>query len=346
MRNLIHNTIAILMNAAVGALVALYFGVTPLVGALATNLFMFGLALIKFYYTGMPIMFRGMAFAGLLKEIWIGKLMEKFYPDGSFLLESVDMSEFVNNNTIHLADAGIDPVVLINNTTYPVPMSERTDTPIELPLDYYDTENTVVRNATSVQLAYNKLESVVRGHRNAIYTVNVKKAAHAYGPASNTTFTPVIAIADSIIDAFIDAEAKFDALDVPKEGRISVLCPVHKALLKKEDKKLFKEIFGTNGTRELYGFKLYDTSVTPTYNGTTGVKKAYGTAPAGTDAVSSLFYSKFEVMRCDGTYDMFSRLKDPEARGDVVGFQKRFLAMPIRGKYTGAIIGNALVPTP
>lgn len=343
MKTLLHNIYAVLFNSIIGALVAvLVFAASPLAGAAIANLFMIALAVVKQFYTGKPIFYKGFAFAGLLKEIWIGKLMENFYPDGSWLMESEDMSAFVDNNTINLADAGVDPDVLVNNTSYPIAISERTDVPLALPLDYYDSKNTVVRNARLVELAYNKLESIVRQHRSAIYKKNLQKAAWNYGPSANTAFTPVLAVGTSIIDTIIEAQTKFDELEVPQDGRILVLCPKHKELLKKEDKKLFKDIFGPNGTRDLYGFKVYDTTVTPTYNGTTGVKAAFGAVAAGTDAKSSLFYSKYEVMRAEGTYDMFSRLKDPEARGDIIGFQKRFLALPIRSKYIGAIYGNAL----
>ena len=42
-------------------------------------------------------------------------------------------------------------------------------------------------------------------------------------------------------------------------------------------------------------------------------------------------------MRAQGTPDMFERLKDPEARGDVIGFQVRGLASSIRGRGMAAI---------
>lgn len=345
MKTTLHNICAILFNSIVGALVAiLVFAASPYVGAIVANSIMLVLALIKQFYTGKSIFLNGFAFAGVLKEIWIGKLMEKFYPDGSWLLESEDMSVWVENNTINLADMGADPDVLVNNTTYPIEMVERTDGALALPLDYFDTKNTVVRNATAIQLAYNKLESVIRQHRNALFTANLRKAAHAYGPSANGTYKPVIEIGSSIIDAFIDAEAKFDELLVPIEDRIVLLNPKHKAMLKKEDKDIYKDIFGSKGSGTLYSFKVYLGTVNPVYDGTTKAKKTFGAAAAGTDLQATLFYSKKEVMRAEGEYDMFSRLKDPEARGDVVGFQKRFLAMPIRDKYIGAIIGNVLVP--
>ena len=48
-------------------------------------------------------------------------------------------------------------------------------------------------------------------------------------------------------------------------------------------------------------------------------------------------YINTEVMRAGGTADMFTKEKDPTVRGDVVGFEHRFTALPIRGKYIGAI---------
>jgi hypothetical protein len=338
-----NNIQALIINSLIGAVIALLFGFTPLSGAITANLVMLALAFVKTFYTGKPLMSKFQLYAGLFKEIWIGKIMENFYPDSSFLMRSQDMTAFVENNTINLADCGVDPEVYVNNTTYPIGFEERADGALAIPLDYYDTKNTVVRNATAVQLAYNKLESVIRQHRLALQKKNVQKAAHAYGPAANGTFTPIIQLAanGSIIDAIIDAEAAFDAVDAPKEGRILVLCPTHKAKIKKEDKVLFKDVFGQNGSKNLYGFDVFDTTVTPVYNGTTKAKVPFGNAPAGTDVKSSLFYSEYEVMRADGEYDMFSRLKDPEARGDIVGFQKRFIALPIRGKLTGAIIDPA-----
>jgi hypothetical protein len=333
-----NNLQALFINAFLGIILAMVCGFSLIAGAVGVNFIMLAFAFIKTFYTGKPLMQRGLLYAGLFKEIWIGKLMENFYPDGSFLIRSQDMTAFVENNTINLADAGVDPDVLVNNTTYPIPMSERTDNPIALPLDYLDTKNTVVRNATKIQLAYNMLESVIKQHRLALRKKTIQKAAHAYGPTSNAAWTPVLAIGGSnIIDVLIDAQAAFDAFDVPEEERILLLCPTHKAALKKADKVLFKDVFGQNGSKNLYGFDVYSTSVTPTYNA--GVKNAFGAAPAGGDVHSSLFYSALEVMRADGEFDMFSRLKDPEARGDIIGFQKRFIALPIRNKAIGAIIG-------
>jgi hypothetical protein len=37
---------------------------------------------------------------------------------------------------------------------------------------------------------------------------------------------------------------------------------------------------------------------------------------------------------------MYERVNDPELRGTVIGFDKRFIALPIRNKGIGAIVAS------
>lgn len=46
-------------------------------------------------------------------------------------------------------------------------------------------------------------------------------------------------------------------------------------------------------------------------------------------------------MRADGDIEVFAKYKDPGERGDVIGFQKRFTALPIRKKYQAVIYNKA-----
>ena len=62
------------------------------------------------------------------------------------------MSSLVNNDVINFVEAGADPAVLKNNTTYPISATVASDTPLSVTLDYYDTESTIVRNAIAVEL--------------------------------------------------------------------------------------------------------------------------------------------------------------------------------------------------
>lgn len=285
------------------------------------------------------------AFAGLSKEIWIDEILEKFYPDWSFLKEARDMSSFVENNTINLAEAGADPDVLINNTSYPVSFAERGDVPIDLPLDTYDTEGTVVRRVEEIETAYDKMQSVTMGHKNALLNTMSKKAAHAWAPDSDGEATPVIPTSGTAKDGYkiitlddiLNLATKFDEMDAPEGSRVLVLNPQHLRTLAGEDKELFKAFIGNSNGFNLFGFKVYKYSKTPIFDGSAGTKKAYGAASDSTDTLSSVAFVNTEVMKAQGTMEMFARLNDPEQKGDIINFQMRALALSLRSKGIGAI---------
>ena len=292
---------------------------------------------------------------GLNTQVWVSQIQKNFYPDSSFLRETSDFSGLVEHDVINMAEAGIDPKVMINNTTYPVKMAERADTNHEIVLDEFSTENTVVREAEKVELSYDKVESVIFSHRNSLQAACAKKAAHAIAPAENTDFTPIIGTTGAEVDGFkcltvadiLDLKTAFDEMDAPLDGRVLVLSPRHLRDLILADLECFKDITDiTNGQPRMFaGFKIYPFTKVPTYS-KTGAKNAYGAKAADGDRPASFAFCKSEVMRADGSFTMFERLRDPEERGDIIGFSKRFVCLPIRNKGIGAIVPTAAATTP
>ncbi|MFZ4547542.1 MAG: hypothetical protein ACOYN4_08910 [Bacteroidales bacterium] len=282
------------------------------------------------------------------KQVWVDQLMENFYPDSSFLKHAKDFSSMVENDSINIAAAGLDPDVLINNTTYPIAIVQRVDTPIKIDLDKFETKNTLVRRPDAIEYAYNQLESVLMGHRNTLRAQTAIKAAHAFAPAGNTTDTPVIKTTGTLasgrrpltIDDILSLKEKFDDANIPLEGRILVLNTKHLSDLIKLDITSFKDITDiTNGLPKTFaGFGILQLSKTAYFNATTLVKLGYGATPAGTDSFCSFAFHSNEVMKADGEVYMYMRENDPELRGTIVGFDKRFIAVPIRNKGIGAIV--------
>ena len=45
-------------------------------------------------------------------------------------------------------------------------------------------------------------------------------------------------------------------------------------------------------------------------------------------------------MKADGQVHLYERFDDPEERGTILGFDKRFIALPIRSKGIGAIVSD------
>jgi len=290
-----------------------------------------------------------MATAQLEQEIWVNQIKEGFYPDSSFLKYGVDFSSLVNFNAINLAEAGVDPKVLVNNTAYPIAVLQRADTPLRVELDKFETENTLVRRPEVIQYSYDQLESVIMGHRNQLRAKTAEKAAHAYAPDEDTAYTPVIlttGAADATgrltltFDDILSLKERFDNMEIPVEERYLVLHPSHVTDLIRLDTKGFKDITDiVNGQPKRFaGFGMLQFSRMPYYDLTTKEKLPFGSAPGAGTGFCSFAFQASEVMKADGDLFMYSTENDPKERATIVGFDKRFIAVPIRNKGVGAIV--------
>lgn len=285
----------------------------------------------------------------LPKEIWIRALMEGFYPDANFLNYVTSYDEHVDNNKIHMAEAGIDPEVLVDNNTYPIEVTQRDDKPLEFELSKFETKNTLIRRPDAVELSYDKLNSVLRQHRSSLRTKVGEKAAHAYAPQENGEFTPVIETTGTdngdgykrlTLADILRLKSKYDDMDIPKEQRFLVLHPNHVADLILSDTKLFKNVTDmVNGKPNTFaGFRMLEYTRNPRYNKDTKVKVDFAAEAADTDTFCSFSFCSEEVMKADGNIKMYIKRDDPEERATIVGFDKRFIALPIRNLGIGSII--------
>lgn len=294
----------------------------------------------------------GVAMAGLNKELWISELLEGFYGDDSFLMEWRNFDAFVENDKLNLAEAGVNPNVLINNTTYPIPIADRNDLPISIELDRFDTENQSVKYADKAELVYDKLKSIIFGHKQALRMAFMERAVHAAAPAADSSDTPLIKCSGvdngsgykkMIYDDILAAQTAFDEAEVPEEGRRIIFSAVHLAQLKSEDQKLYKDMIKDG---EIFGFKIHKLASKrlPKYDTVDDSKVAFGAVAPGTAQTATLFYHKDEVCRAKGTEDMFyaEAASNPQTRQDEIGFAMRGIAMPIRDKGIGAIFSPAV----
>lgn len=286
----------------------------------------------------------------LNKQVWINQIKEGFYPERSFLEKVLDYSGFVENDSLHFASAGIDPKVLVNNTTYPIKIVGREDEDQEIVLDKFETENTIVRRPDAIEYSYDKLESVIRQHRSVLQTSTASKAIHAFAPDADTKETPLVVTTGATsgnrkrmtFEDLLTLKERFDNALIPLNERYIVLHPKHVTDLLLEDIKTFKELtdFKDGEPNRFAGFGIYEYPFMPTYNasGKTLSKVAYGNTD--TDRFASVAFCKDEVMKADGDIYMYSRVDDPEERATIVGFDKRFIALPIRGRGIGAIVSD------
>lgn len=286
--------------------------------------------------------------SGLNKEVWTNQIMEGFYPDSSFLKYAKSLSEFVDHDKINLADAGVNPDVLVNNTTYPIRIDKRDDRPISIELDTFETTNTLVRRPESIEYAYDKLESVIRGHRNSLQAKCGMKAAHAFAPDKNGDYTPIIETTGEVFNGrkrlryqdIINLKEAYDERDIPLEDRYLVLDPKHASDLLLEDIKLFKDLTNLKEGKpyNFAGFGMLQFSKNPQYYKSDGewLKAAFGSLNGIT--FCSFAFQSGEVMKADGNLFMYAKENDPEQRATIIGFDKRFVALPFRNVGIGAIV--------
>lgn len=282
--------------------------------------------------------------ATVFKAIFTKVILALFYPNSEWLQELTDMDHMVDNNTINLAECGADPEVFEDNAVWPLVAKQRTDKGIVIPLHTYDTEPTHVTNVEELETSYDKCESVSRQHINVLRTRASTSAAYNIAPKEHTDTTPVLKTTGATkangnkaltFDDILDLQTAFDDAELPQDGRVILLCPEHKADLKKEDKKLFKEIMQD---KEVYGFKIYTFTRNPLYDPATGKKQPYGAA-AGKP--SSIAFVKTEVMRAMGDMKGEPEYNWALYRGWILGFQLRFVAMPFRAYGISAIYSDA-----
>ena len=344
---LVENAVAIMFNTVFALLFSMLLGINPFIPVVIWNILAIRLGKKPTYNTILR--------AGVQKEIWLAEIMERFYPLAGWLTKARDLSAFVENNTINLADAGVMPEVYVNNTTYPIPIEQRADNPIAIQLDVLDTKNTIVRNTEAIEAAYPKLQSVIKKHKNALRLRSYQRAAHAYAPNSNTANTPVL-VATGADDGtgrkrltladIAKAQTALEEMDgiATEITKSLVLCSKHKQDLILEDKDLLKTFANIQKGQilPLFNFDIFLHNSNAIYDTSTGLKKAFGAVPGATDSkATSFFFVNDEVMRSDGDYDMFYEYKTTGQRGDVIGFQKRFIALPMRNLGIGAIYSGS-----
>jgi len=96
------------------------------------------------------------------KELWINEIQENLYK-GIEAIKTVatDDSAFVEAKTVHISSAGAATAITKSNSSYPVSISERTDTDNSYDLTNYEFGPYRLGWADGLQLSYDKMKSVI-----------------------------------------------------------------------------------------------------------------------------------------------------------------------------------------
>lgn len=293
----------------------------------------------------------------LQREIWINSIVEGLFADNTFAARSINHSSFVNGKTVHIAGAGAAPSVTttrvdaLNNLTH---LSERSDVDLTYDIATYFAGPVVVNNPESVELSYDKRESVLKQLKNALSDKVHGDLIDKWVPSSGATLlattgssTPATAPSatgtrKALTSADIRALRKqFDKWDLPQAGRCLLL-----------DADMYSQLLGsltdsqanaflacanaaTGVVGNLFGFDIYPRSTVLVVTAN-GAKKSG--AAAVTDSVAGLAWSADCVSRALGNTDVNENEKDAIAFGDIISATVRAGGSYMRNDKKGVVV--------
>ncbi len=327
--------VAVLFNCVTGGVLAAVAGVSPASGMLCMNA-----VGVLMGMSGEP---SPVLRAGVYTEIWTGELVKVLRSGlaGSWLDGVPDQSSIVNNDTIHLVEVGVDPDVLINNTTYPIPLQALDDKDIAITLDKFQSKVTPITDDELYAISYDKMARVKEGHGNAINDAKFAKAAHALCAAENTAKTPVLKTTGEVDpetgrkrltpNDLVEMKRALDKLKVPSENRRLVLCPDHVndlLLVSQNFREQYNIDRNTGKVAGLYGFQIYEYGNNPVYTAAGKKKNVGAVANAGEFQCSFAFYTP-RVFKATGSTKMYFReaQTDPEYQRNTINFRHYFICM-------------------
>lgn len=297
------------------------------------------------------------------REIWMNAIVEGLVADNSFLSKAFNADEFVNQGrTVHIPNAGAASGVVKNRNSFPAEVKQRTDVDLTFNLDEYTTDPIRIPHADTVELSYNKRESVIRTDRAKLHEEVSEGVLHSWLPAvGNTIRTSGAAVGAHVPDATGDRKLltkadvrrvmnAFNKKNVPQEGRYLMLDAemygqLLDSLTQNEAQAFHSAVDVKNGiVGKLDSFNIMMRSRVARYT-TAGVEKDWSASGAATDVAAALAWHQNSVCRALGEIDVFEDEKSPTFYGDIYSFLLRAGGRPMRNGVEGvvAILQDAAV---
>ena len=275
------------------------------------------------------------------KEIWTAAIVENLFASNSFLSKAFNADEYVNQGkTVHIPQAGAPSGVKKNRTDLPASVAKRTDTDVTFVLDEYTTDPICIPHADTVELSYNKRESVLRNDKLKLADEVALSFIDAWSPAAErcieTTGAEVNAYTPKATGKrkglckadVLTLMTKFNAEDIPQEGRYLLLdAYMYSQLLadltQSENMAFLACADAANGiVGKLFRFNVMTRSTVALYNATKA-KKAWSAEGSATDLAAALAWHEQSVCRALGEVKAFENEGDPTFYGDIYSFLVR-----------------------
>lgn len=299
-------------------------------------------------------------------EMWSDFIANNLYRGVEFLKNCFRADQYVlKGKVVHIPQAGSKPNAQKNRAFSGVgaTKTKRTDTDVVYALDEFTTDPVVIEDAATVQLSYDKMESVLNDHIGVLSEVILDNILNAWMPSQSTNIirTTGSAVATHLpastgtrkaftLTDFKNARIALNKQKVLRTDRFAIMSEDMWGQLEAELKAtptrdyvtVFDPIEGE--IKKLYGFTIVTTPVMPIYdNAGTPVVRAVGAAGAATDNDAVLFYQKNHLELAMGEIKFFETPNSAIDYGDVYSALVRMGGRKRYANETGVI---ALIQVP
>lgn len=289
------------------------------------------------------------------KEIWMNSIVEGLFADNSFLSKAFNADEFVNNGkTVHIPNAGAASGVVKNRNVFPAEVTAREDIDLTFDLDEFTTNPIKIPHADTVELSYNKRESVLRQDKAKLIEEVSNDFVYKWSPAAAYVVRTTGAnIATHITGstgerkAFIKADVKaamvkFNQQDIPQTERYMLIdadmqSQLLDSMTDKDAEAFFKHADLAKGViGQLYTFNIMMRSKAGRYTAALA-PKLWSAASAVDDNAAALAWHFNSVCRALGETVMFDDESTPLYYADIYSFLVRAGGRPMRNGVEGLL---------
>ncbi len=280
------------------------------------------------------------------KQLWLSTIQEQLFLNDEFLnTVGLDHSSYTNNLTVHIPQAGSNPTVSKNLTSFPAAVGSRTDADLTYNMNLYYSQPIRVGVDETQFISYSKRASVLSSHLNKMRNVIGNNTLYSWaisalagsqvlttGSAVSTALAPSATstrLAVTYAD-FVKCKSILDQQNLNPGDEIYCIIPTAMYYQMLLDTNISKYLeFGYATAQEgkvpmLAGCKLIKRSSVVVYDNTaTRIIKTIGdegtpSSPATTDNMGALFISSSYVSKAVGAINVYTQNNDPKYYGDIL----------------------------
>jgi len=268
-----------------------------------------------------------------LTRLFARDLVEKLYPQNSFITQSVNDTSFVNGDEVVLPHAGALPTVKQDRTGKGTAV-KRDDTFIKYTLHEFTTDPNWIQFSEKLLANYDKRASILYNHRMVLEDTLARFIASQWAKAditnpSKTTGTSRAPSAGKgnakalTLEDLLSIQERMNKDDIPQEGRFALItASMLRDLLKiKEVQSLDfnnKKPLVNGSVGSFLGITFYIRSSANVFTKTGATVRGINDTVQDTDTAGALFWHRAFVRKAQGSVKVFLENDKVEYYGDLM----------------------------